>query len=39
VAEKAGDCPVDFATVTPQDARAAVEKFMDASRANVEDGE
>jgi len=28
VAEKAGDCPVDFATVTPQQAREAVEKFM-----------
>ena len=29
VAEQAGDCPVDFKTVTPDQARAAVEQFMD----------
>ena len=28
VAEKAGDCPVDFKTVSPADAKAAVEQFM-----------
>ncbi|MDT8341187.1 MAG: universal stress protein [Longimicrobiales bacterium] len=28
VAERAGDCPVDLTTVTPEDARAAVEAFM-----------
>ena len=34
VAEKADQCPVDFRTVTPEQARAAVEQFMtkDASR-------
>jgi nucleotide-binding universal stress UspA family protein len=32
VAEKAADCPVDFATVRPEDARAAVEQFMNANR-------
>lgn len=29
VAEKADRCPVDFKTVTPEQARAAVEQFMD----------
>jgi hypothetical protein len=28
VAEKADACPVDFKTVTPDQARAAVEQFM-----------
>ena len=28
VAEQAEDCPVDFKTVTPADAKAAVERFM-----------
>jgi nucleotide-binding universal stress UspA family protein len=37
VAEKAGDCPVDFSTVSPADARAAVEKFMDSTRAGGDD--
>ena len=28
VAEQADDCPVDFKTVSPADAKAAVEQFM-----------
>ncbi len=28
VAEKADDCPVDFKTVTPEQAKRAVEQFM-----------
>jgi hypothetical protein len=37
VAEKAADCPVDLSTVSPADARAAVEKFMESNRAGGDD--
>ena len=35
VAEKADKCPVDFKTVTPDQARAAVEQFMQQATAAV----
>jgi hypothetical protein len=34
VAERAADCPVDFKTVTPAQAREAVERFMGADAAS-----
>ena len=34
VVEKAGDCPIDLKTVSPEQARSAMEKFMDGAEAN-----
>jgi hypothetical protein len=33
VAEKADGCPVDFKTATPEQARSAIEQYMQADRA------
>jgi len=39
VAEKTAECPVDFATVSPAEARAAVEQLMRADRPARDTGE
>jgi hypothetical protein len=34
IEEKMSECPVDFRTVSPQDAKAAVERFLQESRSD-----